>query len=189
MLQTKILSDSRLYSPTAYSKTSSDYLAGLEKALSSFVQAWNKYQPNDALSGDRKQDLEWLQSTLLDYQLYIHSSSNSCEFWRGCRDGKHSRKTLSDQSSKPRVQILLKAIARSALPKAIATPNVHQIYELGVQAGWRYARLKDYLLRIRKQRKLEQAQQLGNSQQFLNFIRQKAEFEETDSFLSLGWVN
>jgi hypothetical protein len=179
MPQSNILSDHRVLSGTTYSKTPSDYLAGFERALSSFVQAWNKYQPDDSLSAERKQDLEWLQSTLLHYRLYIHSSSNRGDFWKGCRDGKHSRKTLADHNFKRRVQILL---------KAITTPKAHQLYELGVQVGWRYTRLKDYLLRIRKQRKLEQAQQLQDYQQFLNFIRQKTDLEDTDSFLSVGWV-
>lgn len=179
MPQTNILSGHRLLPDSANSKTPSDYLAGWERALSSFVQAWNKYQPDDSLSADRKQDLEWLQSMLLHYRLHIHTLSNSDEFWKGCKEGKHSRRTLFDYNSQRRVQILL---------KAITTPKAHQLYELGVQVGWRYARLKDYLLRIRKQRKLEQAQQLRDYQQFLNFIRQKTDLEDTDSFLSVGWV-
>lgn len=179
MPQSNIPSNNGRLSGAAYSETSSDCLVAFEKALSSFVRAWSKYQPNDSLAADRKQDLEWLKSTLLHYRLHIHISSNSRKFWQGCMEGKHSRRMLSDQNSKSLVQILLKAVTNT---------KAHQIYELGVQVGWRYARLKDYLLRIRKQRKLEQAQQLQDYQQFFNFIRQKTETEDTDSFLSWGWI-
>ncbi|MEG3991467.1 hypothetical protein QUA13_30925, partial [Microcoleus sp. S28C3] len=74
------------------------------------------------------------------------------------------------------------------LPKYVRTvAKATQIYELGFQVGWRYVRLKDYLLRIRKQRKLEESKQLQDYQQFLSFIRQKAESEDMDSFVSFGW--
>ncbi|HAZ46667.1 MAG TPA: hypothetical protein DDW76_05530 [Cyanobacteria bacterium UBA11369] len=177
MPEPNIFSDYRLFPSSKIPKTPSGHLAAFEKALSSCIRAWSKYQPNDSLAADRKQDLEWLQSTLRDYRLNIHPSSNSREFWNGCTDGKRNRRTLGEKNSKSIVQILI---------EAIAFQKAQKIYELGVQVGWRYARLKDYLLRIRKQRKLEQAQQIHDYQQFLNFYRQKTEPEETESLLSFG---
>lgn len=179
MPKTDIISSPRLFTETAYLKTPSDNLAAFERSLSSLVRAWSKYQPGDSLAAERKQDIEWLKSTLRDYRIHIHTSSNSTEFWRGCLEGKHSRRTLSNQSSKSFVQILLKPFIDT---------RAQQIYELGVQVGWRYARLKDYLLRIRKQRKLEEAQQLQDYQQFFDFIRRKDQTEDTDLLVSFGWA-
>jgi len=179
MPQSHILSNHSRLSPSAKYQTLLDcFLADFQKSLNAFARAWNKYQPNDSLSNDRKQDLDWLESTLQEYKISIHTSTNSQAFWRGCKDGKHSRRTISDFHSPMVAQTLL---------KAIANPKATQIYELGFQVGWRYVRLKDYLLRIRKQRKLEESKQLQDYQQFLSFIRQKAESEDMDSFVSFGW--
>ena len=179
MPQTNTLSNRSRLSPPAKYQTRSDYfLADFQKLLNAFARAWNKYQPNDSLSNDRKQDLDWLESTLQEYKIFIQTSTSSKEFWKGCKDGKQSRRTISDFDSPSVAQTLL---------KAIANPKATQIYELGFQVGWRYVRLKDYLLRIRKQRKLEESKQLQDYQQFLSFIRQKPDSEDMDSFVSFGW--
>jgi hypothetical protein len=179
MPQTNTLSNRSRLLPPANSQTQSDYfLEDFQKSLNALARAWNKYQPNDSLSKDRKQDLDWLESTLQEYKIFIQTSTSSQEFCKGCRDGKQSRRTISDFSSPSVAQTLL---------KATANPKTTQIYELGFQIGWRYVRLKDYLLRIRKQRKLEESQQLQDYRQFLSFIRQKADSEDMDSFVSFGW--
>lgn len=179
MVQTNTLSNRSQLSLPANSQTLSGYfLTNFQKSLNAFARAWNKYQPNDSLSNDRKQDLYWLESTLQEYKISIHPSTRSQEFWKGCMDGKESRRTLSDSDSPRVAQTLL---------KASANPKTTQIYELGIQVGWRYVRLKDYLVRIRKQRKLEESKQVQDYQQFLSFLRQKADLEDMDSFVSFGW--
>ncbi|MEG4423633.1 MULTISPECIES: hypothetical protein [unclassified Microcoleus] len=179
MPQTHTLSNRSRLSPSSKYQTLLDcFLADFQNSLNAFARAWNKYQPNDSLSNDRKQDLDWLESTLQEYKISIQTSTSSKEFWKGCKDGKQSRRTISDFDSPSVAQTLL---------NAIANPKATQIYELGFQVGWRYVRLKDYLLRIRKQRKLEESKQLQDYQQFLSFIRQKAESEDMDSFVSFGW--
>jgi len=179
MPQTHTLSNRSRLSPSSKYQTLLDcFLADFQNSLNAFARAWNKYQPNDSLSNDRKQDLDWLESTLQEYKISIQTSTSSKEFWKGCKDGKQSRRTISDFDSPSVAQTLL---------KATANPKATQIYELGFQVGWRYVRLKDYLLRIRKQRKLEESKQLQDYQQFLSFIRQKAESEDMDSFVSFGW--
>lgn len=179
MPQTNTLSNRSRISPSANYQTLSDYfLAEFQKSLKAFTRAWNKYQPNDSLSNNRKQDLDWLESILQEYKTSIHTTSTSSQaFWKGCTDGKESRRTISNSNSRSVAQTLL---------KAIANPKATQIYELGVQVGWRYVRLKDYLLRIRKQRKMEESKQIQDYQQFLSFIRQKSDSEEMDSFVSFG---
>lgn len=174
MSKTNNSSSHNLVPKTDYAKTPTENLAAFERALNSVVQAWNKYQPNDSLTEERKQDLEWLKLTLRDYRCNIHTSSKSRKFWQGCIDGKYSRRTLSDQNPQSLGQILLGIFTNDKTQK---------VYDLGVQVGWRYARLKDYLLRIRKQRKLEQAQQIQDYQQFLDLIRHQ---QPADSFLSFG---
>ncbi|MEG4508457.1 hypothetical protein QUA81_33445 [Microcoleus sp. F6_B4] len=179
MPQTHTLSNRSRLSPSSKYQTLLDcFLADFQNSLNAFARAWNKYQPNDSLSNDRKQDLDWLESTLQEYKISIQTSTSSKEFWKGCKDGKQSRRTISDFDSPSVAQTLL---------NATANPKATQIYELGFQVGWRYVRLKDYLLRIRKQRKLEESKQLQDYQQFLSFIRQKAESEDMDSFVSFGW--
>lgn len=179
MPQTHTLSNRSRLSPSSKYQTLLDcFLADFQNSLKAFARAWNKYQPNDSLSNDRKQDLDWLESTLQEYKISIQTSTSSKEFWKGCKDGKQSRRTISDFDSPSVAQTLL---------NATANPKATQIYELGFQVGWRYVRLKDYLLRIRKQRKLEESKQLQDYQQFLSFIRQKAESEDMDSFVSFGW--
>ena len=179
MPQTHTLSNRSRLSPSSKYQTLLDcFLADFQNSLNAFARAWNKYQPNDSLSNDRKQDLDWLESTLQEYKISIQTSTSSKEFWKGCKDGKQSRRTIYDFDSPSVAQTLL---------NAIANPKATQIYELGFQVGWRYVRLKDYLLRIRKQRKLEESKQLQDYQQFLSFIRQKAESEDMDSFVSFGW--
>ncbi|MEG3918486.1 hypothetical protein QUA07_04965 [Microcoleus sp. T3_A4] len=179
MPPTHTLSNRSRLSPSSKYQTLLDcFLADFQNSLNAFARAWNKYQPNDSLSNDRKQDLDWLESTLQEYKISIQTSTSSKEFWKGCKDGKQSRRTISDFDSPSVAQTLLNA---SANPKAT------QIYDLGFQVGWRYVRLKDYLLRIRKQRKLEESQQLQDYRQFLSFIRQKADSEDMDSFVSFGW--
>lgn len=187
MPETNTLSNRSRHSPPANYQTLSDYfLADFQKQLNAFARAWNKYQPNDSLSNDRKQDLDWLESTTLqEYKISIHTSTSSQEFWKGCRDGKQSRRTISDFDSPSVAQTLLNAMPSAGF--AYANPKATQIYELGFQVGWRYVRLKDYLLRIRKQRKLEESKQAQDYQQFLSFIRQKADSEDMDSFVSFGW--
>ncbi len=179
MPQINILSSKKVFPRTASSTPPTSYLRDFEQAISSFVQAWDDYRPDDALSPARKQDLEWLKSTLRDYQMKIHASSNSCEFWKGFREGKSSRRMLPEQTAKSLVQILLRALT--------ATKS-QQIYELGVEVGWRYARLKDYLRRIRKQRRLEVAQQCQDYQRISRLIRPKDKTDDTDSLLSFGWM-
>lgn len=180
MPQTNTLSNrSRLSPPTNYQTLSDYFLAEFQKSINAFTRAWNKYQPNDSLSNNRKQDLDWLESILQEYKTSIHNTSTSSQaFWKGCTDGKESRRTISNSESPSVAQTLL---------KVIANPKATQIYELGIQVGWRYVRLKDYLLRIRKQRKLEEAKQVQDYRQFLSFIRQKADLEDMDSFVSFGW--
>ena len=179
MPQTHTLSNRSRLSPSSKYQTLLDcFLADFQNSLNAFARAWNKYQLNDSLSNDRKQDLDWLESTLQEYKISIQTSTSSKEFWKGCKDGKQSRRTISDFDSPSVAQTLL---------NATANPKATQIYELGFQVGWRYVRLKDYLLRIRKQRKLEESKQLQDYQQFLSFIRQKAESEDMDSFVSFGW--
>lgn len=179
MPQSHTLSNhSRLSLPAKYQTLLDCFLADFQKSLNALARAWNKYQPNDSLSNDRKQDLDWLETTLQEYKISIHTSTSSQEFWKGCRDGKKSRRTISDKGSPNVAQTLL---------NATANPKIPQIYDLGFHVGWRYARLKDYLLRIRKQRKLEESKQLQDYQQFLSFIRQKADSEDMDSFVSFGW--
>ncbi|MEG3973056.1 hypothetical protein QUB37_29015 [Microcoleus sp. AT3-A2] len=179
MPQTNTLSNRSRLSPPANSQTQSEYfLEDFQKSLNALACAWNKYQPNDALSKDRKQDLDWLESTLQEYKISIQTSASRQEFCKGCKDGKQSRRTISDFSS---------PCATRTLFKALANPKNAQIYELGFQVGWRYVRLKDYLLRIRKQRKLEESKQDQDYRQFLSFIRQKADSEDMDSFVSFGW--
>lgn len=179
MVQTHTLSNrNQLSQPANYQTLSGYFLTDFQKSLNAFARAWKKYQPNDSLSNDRKQDLYWLESVLQEYKISIHTSTSSQAFWKGCMEGKESRRILSDSDSPRVAQTLLKA---SANPKAT------QIYELGMQVGWRYVRLKDYLVRIRKQRKLEEAKQVQDYRQFLSFLRQKAESEDMDSFVSFGW--
>ncbi|MEG4308955.1 MULTISPECIES: hypothetical protein [unclassified Microcoleus] len=179
MPQTHTLSNRSRLSPSSKYQTLLDcFLADFQNSLNAFARAWNKYQPNDSLSNDRKQDLDWLESTLQEYKISIQTSTSSKEFWKGCKDGKQSRRTISDFDSPSVAQTLL---------NATANPKATQIYDLGFQVGWRYVRLKDYLLRIRKQRKLEESQQLQDYRQFLSFIRQKADSEDMDSFVSFGW--
>ncbi|MEG5060774.1 hypothetical protein QUB60_06805 [Microcoleus sp. A2-C5] len=181
MVQTNTLSNrSQLSLPTNYQTLSNYFLADFQKSLNACTRAWNKYQPNDSLSNDRKQDLKWLESTLQEYKISIHTSTSSKEFWKGYKDGKQSRRTISDFDSPSIAQTLL---------NAIANPKATQSYELGMQVGWRYVRLKDYLLRIRKQRKMEEAKQVQDYRQFFSFIRQKADSEEMDSFLSFGFCD
>lgn len=179
MPQISILSSQKLLPRKASSALPTSYLRDFKQALSSFVQAWDDYQPDDALSPARKQDLEWLKSTLRDYQKKIHASSHSCEFWEGFREGKSSRRMLPEQTAKPLVHILFKALT--------ATKS-QGIYELGVEVGWRYARLKDYLQRIRKQRRLEVARQRQDDQQISRLIHPKDKTDDTDSLLSFGWA-
>ena len=176
MPKTNNLLGDNLIPKTDYAKTPGENLAAFEQALNSFVQAWSKYQPDDSLAKERKQDLEWLKLTLRDYRLNIHTSSKSRKFWQGCIDGKCSRRTLSEQNSQSVGQTLLRIFTSNKAQK---------VYELGVQVGWRYARLKNYLLRIRKQRKLEQAQQLQDYQQFFDMIRCQ---QTADSVLSFGSI-
>ncbi|WP_019488087.1 hypothetical protein [Kamptonema formosum] len=180
MVQTNTLSNrSQLSLPANYQTLSGYFLTNFQKSLNAFARAWNKYQPNDSLSNDRKQDLYWLESILQEYKTSIHNTSTSSQaFWKGYTDGKESRRTISDFDSPSVAQTLL---------KVIANPKATQIYELGIQVGWRYVRLKDYLLRIRKQRKLEESKQVQDYRQFLSFIRQKADLEDMDSFVSFGW--
>jgi hypothetical protein len=186
MPQTNTLSNRSRLSPSAKYQTRSDYfLADFQKLLNAFARAWNKYQPNDSLSNDRKQDLDWLESTLQEYKISIQTSTSSKEFWKGCKDGKQSRRTIYDFDSPSVAQTLLNAMPSAGF--AYANPKATQIYELGFQVGWRYVRLKDYLLRIRKQRKLEESKQIQDYQQFLSFIRQKPDSEDMDSFVSFGW--
>ncbi|MCL1472026.1 hypothetical protein [Argonema antarcticum] len=176
MSQPNIPSNHNLLPRTAYSITPTDYLADFKQAISSFVQAWHNYQPDDSLATERKQDLEWLKLKLRDYRLNIHNSSNSYEFWKGFMEGKYNRRTLSNQPPKSLTQILI---------KAITSTKTQQTYDLGVEVGWCYARLKDYLQRIKKQRKLEEAQQLQDYQQISKLIHRT---DDTDSLLSVGWV-
>lgn len=179
MVQTNTLSNRSRLSPSAKYQTRSDsFLADFQKLLNAFARAWNKYQPNDSLSNDRKQDLDWLESTLQEYKISIHTTTSSQAFWKGYTDGKQSRRTISDFDSPSVAQTLL---------KATANPKATQIYELGIQVEWRYVRLKDYLVRIRKQRKLEESKQVQDYRQFLTFLRQKADSEDMDSFVSFGW--
>ena len=179
MSQANILSSQRLLPRTACSITPSDYLANFEQAISSLVRAWSKYQPDDLLATERKQDLEWLKLKLRDYRLNIHNSSKNREFWKGFMEGKDSRRTINDQTSKSVGQILF-GVFHSTKSK--------QIHELGVEVGWCYARLKDYLQRIRKQRKFQIAQQHHDYQQISSLIHRTDETDDTDSLLSFGWV-
>ena len=179
MAQTNIFSERNRLSGTTCSKTPSDYLVKFESSLGYCIRAWSKYQPNDSLSDDRKQDLNWLRAKMRDYRLRIHSLSNRLEFWKGWQDGKHNRRTLPDKQAKSLAPILLEAFANT---------KAEQIYELGFQVGWRYARLKDYLLRVRKERKLEEAKQLQDYQQFFNLIRQNIETEDSDALWNSGSV-
>lgn len=176
MPQANILSSHKLFSRTAHTNPSTGYLAYFEQAISFLIELWNSYQPDDLLAGERKQDLEWLKLKLRDYWQNIHNSSKSHEFWQGFMEGKYNRRTLSDETSKSVMQI-------SSEP--CTSTKTQQIYELGFQVGWRYARLKDYLQRIKKQRKLEEAQRYQDYQQISNLIRQT---DDTDSVLSFGWA-
>lgn len=176
MPQANILPNHKLLPRTAYSITPTDYLADFEQAIRSFVQVWHNYQPDDSLATERKQDLEWLKLKLRDYRLNIHNSSNRYEFWKGFMEGKYNRRTLSNKPPKSLIQILI---------KAITSTKTQQIYELGVEVGWCYARLKDYLQRIKKQQKLEEARKHHDYQQISSLIRRT---DDTDSLLSFGWA-
>ncbi|WP_157135534.1 hypothetical protein [Kamptonema sp. PCC 6506] len=58
MVQTNTLSNrSQLSLPANYQTLSGYFLTNFQKSLNAFARAWNKYQPNDSLSNDRKQDL------------------------------------------------------------------------------------------------------------------------------------
>lgn len=176
MSQANTVSNCMLFPRTAHLITPTDYLTEFEQVLSSLIQVWHNYQPDDSLAAERKQDLEWLKLKLRDYRLNIHNSSNNHKFWQGFMAGKHSRRTLSDQTSKSVGQILVGVFKPT---------KSQQIYDLGVEVGWCYARLKDYLQRVKKQRKLEEAQQHRDYQKISSLIRQT---DETDSLLSVGWV-
>lgn len=173
MSQANILSNHKLLPRTAHSITPTDYLTEFEQVLSSLVRVWQNYQPDDSLAAERKQDLEWLKSKLRYYRLNIHNSSNSEKFWQGFMAGKDSRRILSDRTSKSIGKILFGAL------------KSQQIYDSGAEVGWRYARLKDYLQRVKKQRKLEEAQRYQDYQQISNLIHRT---DDTDSLLSVGWV-
>ena len=98
MPQSHTLSNhSRLSPPAKYQTVLDCFLADFQKSLNALARAWNKYQPNDSLSNDRKQDLDWLETTLQEYKISIHTSTSRQEFWKGCRDGKKSRRTISGQ--------------------------------------------------------------------------------------------
>lgn len=173
MSQANILSSHKLLPKTTHSITPTDYLTEFEQVLSSLVQVWHNYQPDDSLAAERKQDLEWLKSKLRDYRLNIHNSSNSQKFWQGFMAGKHSRRILSDRTSKSIGKISFRPL------------KSQQIYDLGSEVGWCYARLKDYLQRIKKQRKLEEAQKYSDYQKISSLIHRT---DDTDSLLSVGWV-
>lgn len=179
MPQANILLSRRLLPKAAYSITPSAYLAEFEQAISFFGQVWHNYQPDDLLAVERKQDLEGLKSLLQDYRLNIQNSSKSREFWQGFMEGKDSRIVLSDRPIKPSSKVLI---------KTTTSTTTQQIYELGVQVGWCYARLKDYLQRIKKQRKLEEAQRHQDYQQISSLIRPKDETEDMDSLFSFNWA-
>lgn len=173
MSPANILSNHKLLPRTAHSVTPTDYLTEFEQVLNSLVQVWHNYQPDDSLADKRKQDLEWLKSKLRYYRLNIHNSSNSQKFWQGFMAGKNSRRILSDRTSKSLGKILFGAL------------KSQQIYDLGSEVGWCYARLKDYLQRIKKQRKLEEAQRYQDYQKISSLIHRT---DDTDSLLSVGWM-
>ena len=170
----------KLLSGTTSSQAALDQFNRFQKKLKSLIDLWSDYQPNDALSTLRKQDLEWLISMTEHYRLRIQPSSQSLEFWQGYQDGKKSRRTIPAPDSRSLAPILLKSVHPSQ-----SVP----IYELGVRLGWCYDRLKNYLLRITKEQKLNAAQQLKNSQPILSVIQEIQAMENTNSLMSWGGLS
>ena len=119
MPQSHTLSNHSRLSPSAKYQTLLDcFLADFQKSLNALARAWNKYQPNDSLSNDRKQDLDWLETTLQEYKISIHTSTSSQEFWKGCRDGKKAGEQFQTKarqtshkpySTRPRIRKSLKS--------------------------------------------------------------------------------
>ncbi|VXD16961.1 hypothetical protein [Planktothrix paucivesiculata] len=176
MVSIKILKP-KLLSETTSSQAAIDHFTRFQKKLKSLIDLWRHYQPKDALSTLRKQDLEWLISMVEHYRLRIHASSYSLEFWQGYRQGKKSRRTIPASHTPSLAPILEKALKPS---------QSDRIYALGVRLGWCYDRLKNYLLRITKEQKLKAAKQLKNSQPILSVIQEIQAMDNTDSLVSLG---
>ncbi len=167
----------KLLSGTTSSQAALDQFNRFQKKLKSLIDLWSDYQPNDALSTLRKQDLEWLISMSDYYRLRIQASSYSLEFWQGYRHGKKSRRTIPAPHTPSLAPILQKALKLS---------QSERIYELGVRLGWCYDRLKNYLLRIAKEQKLNEAKQLKNSQPIKSVIQEIQAMENTDCLVSWG---
>lgn len=176
MVSIKILKP-KLLSGTTSSQAAIDHFTRFQKKLKNLIDLWSNYPPNDALSTLRKQDLEWLISMAEHYRLRIQPSSQSLEFWQGYRDGKKSRRTIPAPDSRSLAPILLKSVNPS---------KSEQIYALGVRLGWCYVRLKNYLLRVTKEQKLNAAKQLKNSQPILSIIQEIQAMDNTDSLVSWG---
>ncbi|MBD2483995.1 hypothetical protein [Planktothrix sp. FACHB-1365] len=167
----------KLLSGRTSSQAAIEHFTRFQKKLKSLIDLWSNYPPNDALSTLRKQDLEWLISMAEHYRLRIQPSSQSLEFWQGYRHGKKSRRTIPAPHTPSLAPILQKALKPS---------QSEGIYELGVRLGWCYDRLKNYLLRITKEQKLNAAKQLKNSQPILSVIQEIQAMDNTDSLVSLG---
>lgn len=91
----------------------------------------------------RELDLKWLQSAMHKYRDAFHNTRQSAEFWQGCEEGKSCRRTLYCESR----------IVLNLIKKAVGNQADSPQY-LGLQVGWRYARVKGYI-----QRNLEQLAQ------------------------------
>ena len=100
-------------------------------------------------NSQRGEDLKWLKSALQKYEKEIHKTSQSQRFWYGCSQGKSYRRTLNSESRKAL------NLVKKAFGEREDTPE-----DLGLQVGWRYARLKSYVSRHLEQLSKEHEQDM-----------------------------
>ncbi|MBZ8180197.1 hypothetical protein [Oscillatoria salina] len=141
-------------------------LRKFEIAIKKLASLWQKYQPKDNLSQARKEDLLALQKVIFEYKDKFQSADLQASFWQGYFEGKSERRVMKKRANSSKLKALIDNLTSGNKQKTTDT------FELGVQTGWRYARLKSYLLRIKNEQDTLQQQQLAAYGEFIAKIKE-----------------
>ncbi|MEC4982846.1 MAG: hypothetical protein SAJ37_13555 [Oscillatoria sp. PMC 1068.18] len=141
-------------------------LRKLDIAVKNLANLWHKYQPQDHLATARKEDLLALQKVIFEYQEKFHKFTLQASFWEGYFEGKSERRVMKKRANSFKLRNLINDLTSGNKQKTA------DAFELGVQTGWRYARLKSYLTRIKNEQDAFQEQQLAAYGEFIAKIKE-----------------